>query len=139
MPSLWQNCYYLKMEKEKDSIILSPQHGLNPSILHCFICDKELGIVLLGKLKEDAEAPKDMYDGSLCEDCQKILDSGYSFVLEVRDGESGNNPYRTGRYVAVKKEALKIDSPCFYMVHSEFEELFGEFIKEQKEETKDAD
>lgn len=26
-------------------------------------------------------------------------------IIEVRDGESGNNPYRTGRIIGITKEA----------------------------------
>lgn len=41
----------------KDSIKLSPKHGVNPSILHCICCGKDYGIAMLGKLKGDKEAP----------------------------------------------------------------------------------
>lgn len=51
----------------KDSIKLSPKHGVNPSILHCICCGKDYGIAMLGKLKGDKEAPKDLYQG-LCKD-----------------------------------------------------------------------
>lgn len=78
----------------KDSITLSPKHGLNPSILQCPICHKDMGIALCGKLKDDAEAPKYM-DGGLCEDCRKK----YITILEA-DEEL------TGRYCFVKREAV---------------------------------
>lgn len=35
------------------NIILSEKYEVNPSIIVCPICDKELGIALLGKLKGD--------------------------------------------------------------------------------------
>ena len=57
----------------EDSIILSPKHGVNPSVLHCECCGKEYGVVMLGKLKGDKETPRDMYHG-LCSDCKGVVD-----------------------------------------------------------------
>lgn len=120
------------MAKRKDYITLSKKHGVNPSITHCFICGKETGIALLGKLKGDAEAPRDIYDG-LCDECQKVVDDGNKFVIEIKDGETDTkNPYRTGRYVAVKGEALpQYNSSIIYCEHTTFEKMFGEFINKE--------
>lgn len=117
------------MTRKTKSIKLSPKHGVNPSVLHCFICGKEIGVALLGKLKGDAEAPKDISNpNELCDDCKKALETG-KFVLEVKDN-SEDNPERTGRYVCIKKDALPgITSPICYMEHKVFDKLFGEFIK----------
>lgn len=118
------------MARKTKSIKLSPKHGVNPSILHCFICGKETGLALLGKLKGDAEAPKDISNpNELCDDCKKALETG-KFVLEVKDNTNEDNPERTGRYVCIKKDALpEITSPICYMEHKVFDKLFGEFIK----------
>ena len=119
-----------------DSILLSPKHGVNPSITHCEICGKEIGIALLGKLKYDAEAPKDVALG-LCDDCQKVMDAEGVIVIEVRDGETGNNPYRTGRLVGMSKdwkEKVKIEHPVCYMEQSMFSELFNDFLNSNKDE-----
>ena len=60
------------------------------------------------------------------------------FFIEVRDGEeklNPKNPYRTGRLVALKKEAVErifsVDSvkSINYMEHSVFEGVFGDCIK----------
>lgn len=116
--------------KTKDSIKLSPKHGVNPSVLHCFICGKEIGLALLGKLKNDAEAPHDISNPSeLCDDCKKALEEG-KFILEVENNSEKNNPKRTGRYVCIKKDAFPdIKSPICYMEHTVFSKLFNEFIK----------
>ena len=123
----------------KDSIELSPKHGINPSLLKCFICGKDIGIALLGKLKNDAEAPKEMINGELCEECQKILDAGNKFILEVKDGSSHDNPCRTGRLIAVSgdyadrvKDLFELDK-INYMEQTGFEQLYGKFfIRESK-------
>ena len=120
------------MSRSKDSILLSPKHGVNPSITHCECCGKEIGIAMFGKLKEDKEAPKDVFMG-LCDDCQKVIDQKGLMIIEVRDGESGNNPYRTGRLVGITKEAKNrifkdINSPICYMEQSMFSKMFNNYI-----------
>lgn len=109
------------------SIKVSPKHGVNPSILHCVCCGKEYGIAMLGKLKKDAEAPKDMYHG-LCDRCQGVIDQGGCMFIEVKDGEKGDSPYRTGRIIGVSKdfkERNNIEHPIAYMEHTMFQKLFG--------------
>ena len=123
------------MTKAEDSILLSPKHGVNPSITHCECCGKEIGIALLGKLKGDAEAPRDIAMG-LCDDCQKVIDQDGLMIIEVRDGESGKNPYRTGRLVGITKEAKErmfndINSPICYMEQTMFSQIFGEALNKQ--------
>lgn len=111
----------------KDSITLSPKHGVNPSLLHCICCGKEYGVAMLGKLKGDAEAPRDIHSG-LCPDCEAIVKQGGAFIIEVKDGETEDNPYRTGRLVGVSKdykEKVHLSSPLNYMPHSIFEKIFG--------------
>ena len=117
---------------KKNSITLSPKHGVNPSITHCECCGKELGLALLGKLKGDEEAPKDIYMG-LCGECQKVVDEDGLMIIEVRDGEKSPNPYRTGRLVGITKEAKErmfkdTTSNICYMEESMFNPLFGEFV-----------
>jgi hypothetical protein len=88
---------------------------------------------MFGRLKGDAEAPRDVAMG-LCDDCQKVIDQQGLMIIEVRDGESGTNPYRTGRLVGITKEAKErmfkdIDSPICYMEQSMFGPMFGEYCK----------
>ena len=118
------------MSRER-SILLSPKHGVNPSILHCECCGKEYGIGLASRLKGDAEAPKDVMYG-FCDDCQKVIDQGGVLIVEVADGEgekNPKNPYRTGRIVGCSKqykERNKITTPMIYMEQSMFQAIFGE-------------
>ena len=116
------------------SIKLSPKHGVNPSITHCEGCGKEIGIAMFGRLKGDAEAPRDVAMG-LCDDCQKVIDQGGVMIVEVADGEgkkNPKNPYRTGRIVGCSKqykERNNISTPMIYMEYSMFNEIFGEHCK----------
>lgn len=119
------------MNKEKGSITLSHKYGVNPSIAHCECCGKETGLALFGRLKGDAKAPRDVAMG-LCNDCQNVIDSEGLMIIEVRDGESGKNPYRTGRLVGISKDAKErmfknINSPICYMEQSMFTPMFGQY------------
>lgn len=91
---------------------ISKKYGVNPSVETCTICGKDMGVVLFGASYKDAngktaEAPRQVCTGSICEDCKRVIDNGGIFFIEVRDGESGNNPCRTGRVIAVKEDAVK--------------------------------
>ena len=99
-------------------IILSKKHGVNASILYCPVCGKDYGIALLGKLKNDAEAPKRVY-GDLCEDCAKFAKE-YVFVLEAKELKP---LVTTGRYLRVKKEAVNTESTINFTIEEEFEKL----------------
>jgi predicted hydrocarbon binding protein len=124
------------MTKQNDEIILSPKHGVNPTILHCVCCGKDYGLGILGKLKNDEKAPKDSYYG-LCDNCQKVVDDGGVLIIEITDGSAkSENPYRTGRILGCSKafkERNNIEAPLCYMAASLFSELFDEHLKQQKE------
>ena len=119
------------MAKRK-SITLSPKYGVNPSVLHWFICGKETGVALLGKLKGDAEAPHNISDpNEICDDCRKQIVAGNKFFLEVKDNTDHNDPERTGRMVCVRGDALpKVKSPINYVEYKAFEQMFSNFLND---------
>lgn len=107
----------------------SPKHGANPSMVKCFICGKHYSIALFGRLKGDAEAPREIVDG-LCPDCQKVIDDGGVFIIEVEKQEE--NPYRTGRLIAIKKEAVAVpNNGILFCPKEDFEKMFGEQFKDK--------
>lgn len=95
----------------KDAITLSPKHALNPSMLICFLCQKDMGVALCGRLPGDKEAPREMcLPGSdPCDACQELMKAGVIMISvdEERSKDSPQNPYRTGGWVAVRDEAVK--------------------------------
>lgn len=118
-------------------ITLSKEFGVNPSVTRCICCGKEYGIAMFGtgikdkKTSKTVEAPPYVFQG-LCDDCQKVVDQGGVMVIEVKDGETGKNPYRTGRLVGCSKQfkdGNHIESPIIYMEQTMFSNLFNDFIK----------
>lgn len=89
-------------------IILSEKYGVNPAIPICFICGKEKNeIILPGRLRGDREAPKHaVWDKNPCDECLGYMKQGI-ILISVKDGEKGDNPYRTGGWVVIKEEAAK--------------------------------
>lgn len=86
----------------KNGITLSPKHGVNPMLTTCFFCGEASGVALLGRLKGDEEAPRQAcIDKEPCQKCKDMMKQGV-ILISVRDGESGENPFRTGGWVVVK-------------------------------------
>lgn len=91
---------------------ISKKYGINPSVETCTICGKDMDVVLFGTSYKDSngktsKAPYEVCIGGICKDCKRVIDNGGIFFIEVRDGERGGNPYRTGRIIAVKEDAVK--------------------------------
>ena len=116
-------------------IKVSEKYGVNPSVDTCFICGKETDVVLFGTSYKDkngktAEAPRKVCTGQLCDNCQKVIDEGGIFFIAVKDGESGNNPYRTGQIGALKEEAVQRIFPDFpykkinYIEENAYKQIF---------------
>lgn len=91
----------------KDSIRLSRKHGVNPSVMQCFFCGESCGVVLFGVLPGDQEAPRQaVLDREPCSKCQGYMAQGVMLV-QVRDNETGDNPYRTGHLAVVTEDAIR--------------------------------
>lgn len=93
------------------SLRLSPKHDLNPCIPICFFCQEDKNeILLLGKCKGDAEAPRHaVFDKEPCDKCQEYMKQGI-ILISVADNQTGealDNPYRTGGWCVVKQEFIE--------------------------------
>lgn len=107
-------------------IKISEKHGVNPSLVTCFYCGEETGeIALLGKLPKDAEAPKHICTSVA--PCEKCAEKYKDYVLMVEaDLDSKGKPNPTGRWFAIKKEAIIEEyrnTPVAYMRSDEFQEM----------------
>ena len=99
-------------------IKLSDKHGVNPSMSICIFCGEPKGVALLGKLKGDVEAPREVVtDYEPCDKCKEKFNSGVP-IIEVTTvpqsknqppltkDENGNPVYPTGSYLVVNQNAL---------------------------------
>ena len=142
----------------KDSIRLSEKHGLNPTIPICFFCGEEKPeVAILGKLKNDEEAPRNaVINYEPCDNCKALMEQGITLIeateqpIEkgippisnnaVVNGVSKVSVYPTGRWVVLKEEAFKqiflVDIPKdeFCFVDSEMMDALLNSDKEQGEE-----
>lgn len=87
------------------------ENKLEVALVKCYFCGKEKGKVMNTKLtKKSAEAIRKMnghaIDYEPCEECKKLMEQGIMFC-SVKDGESGNNPYRTGNICVIKENAVE--------------------------------
>lgn len=95
-----------------NSIRLSEKHGVNPTMGVCFWCGQSTNeIAMLGRLKGDVEAPRQMVLSlTPCDECEAKFSQG-SLVIEVEpsNGEvfeivKGTSP--TGRHVVLKEGVI---------------------------------
>lgn len=87
------------------SIRLHPEFGVNPMLYCCSVCGNDIGVALLG-YNGGKEAPrKAVLPGEICDPCIGYMKVAVA-IIECRDGESGKNPYRTGRLFYMKDEAF---------------------------------
>ena len=99
----------------KKGIILSDKHGVNPSINVCFFCGEDKEIVMFGRLKGDAKAPKRIIQNyAPCDKCAEIMKKGRT-VIEITRNSTGMLPiitepqeaWPTGRWCVVPTEDAK--------------------------------
>jgi len=112
-------------------IPLHSAHGLNPALFNCYLCGEEMGILIPGartqKFKEAGLCDPDgkmhrsigCIDRNPCDKCKEYMKMGI-IVISVKDGESGDNPYRTGGWCVVKdrvfKEIMDAEDPVFISI-----------------------
>ena len=107
------------------SLRLSKEHGLNPSLLVCPICGKDVGIALLGA-NGDKKAPYQITSIELCNDCKQKVKEGNTFILSAKQTSEGIKP--TGAYILVPNECLNVPiSPkgIYFMEEFEFNKLIN--------------
>lgn len=102
-------------------ILLSPNHGLNPTLDMCFWCGQPKGIALCGRLPGDKEAPMNLVTSlEPCDKCAERFKEGV-LLIEVSDDSErfhGNEAFAfkdsegkmhwpTGRYAVMAPGSIK--------------------------------
>ena len=88
---------------------LSQKHGLNPTIPKCFWCGQDKNeVALLGRLPDDAEAPRNVVlDYEPCDVCKSARAKGITLIEVTESGPSATcRP--TGNWCVIKEEGLRI-------------------------------
>lgn len=112
----------------EEKITLSEKHGVNPTMDLCMICGEVHQIILLGKLPNDEEAPKQVCTGQICNKCIKQLEEGKErLYIEYNEDKP------TGRYIKVPDDYLDSDylttledKRVIYITPKIFEKAFNE-------------
>jgi len=89
-------------------------------------------VALLGRLKNDAEAPRQMIGPTPCDSCQSAMDSGITLI--EADPETGE---RTGRWVVISEEAAVrigagVEQLIWFIEPEDFESLISNSEGEQE-------
>ena len=71
----------------------------------CFLCGETKHLLMDKRLKKSLPQSA-CYDKEPCDKCKEIMKQGV-FLIGVRKGEQGDNPFRTGQIIALKDEAIK--------------------------------
>lgn len=71
----------------------------------CFLCNEPKEILLDRRLKNSLPRQA-VYNHEPCDKCKGFMKQGI-ILISVRDGESGDNPYRTGNWAVIKEEAVQ--------------------------------
>ena len=110
----------------RNDISVSKKHGLNPSMPVCFLCGETKNeIVLFGKLKDDAEAPKYcVVDYEPCDKCKEKYKNDAVFIEAAHSKQENGLPpatvtidgkesaiYPTGKCYAVPAEIFVNQKP----------------------------
>lgn len=98
------------------SIRLSEKHGVNPTLCKCFYCGESKGVALLGKLPDDAEAPREcVMDYEPCDECKEKFSKGVLCIETTTETPKDNRPcisktptelYPTGKYLVLTSEGI---------------------------------
>lgn len=90
-------------------IPISERHGVNPSVMLCFYCNKPYGVALLGRLPKDAEAPREgVFETAPCNECAAFMRQGV-ILISVSESKTTNvnNPWRSGGWCVVRDSAIE--------------------------------
>ena len=84
---------------------------LGVALTRCYFCGKDKNIIMNTRLTKEAAQKIEECNGKVidmepCDKCKELMKQGIMFA-SVRDGESGNNPYRTGKLAVIKEESVE--------------------------------
>lgn len=89
-------------------LIISNKHGINPSLEVCYVCGKDVGVILFGALKGDVEAPRRAcLNKEPCAECKNWMGQGVICIsVDPVKSTDKEDPWRSGGWVVLKDEAV---------------------------------
>lgn len=121
---------------DKDTISIHPEHGVNPTILLCPVCNKETNELALLGYNKNKKADKYSIGYNLCDECEKFTEDYITFIV-VKDERTKE---RTGEIVRIRKKAVSdmfpntdINEPicCINMdLYNKIKKLYNKLEKE---------
>lgn len=91
----------------KGDIKISPKHGLNPSLDLCLFCGESKGVAILGRLKDDAEAPRQaIFDHDPCNKCRELMET-MILLVKVDHRSDPRNPTFMGHTAGVTEDFVR--------------------------------
>lgn len=126
----------------------------NIALTKCFVCGKDDVILIATKYKKNGEPVQDMeqFNGKAiskepCNECKRLLEQGIIFISISDDNQDIDNPFRTGGWAVVKREAVETILPgtdlnkhkIFFLVDSAWIDLGLPLSDYQKELIKTKD
>ncbi len=76
------------------------------ALTNCFFCGEPDRIILHKRLRDVSQFHGKVIDHEPCAKCAGYMQTGV-ILISVKDGEQGDNPYRTGGFWVVKDEAIR--------------------------------
>ena len=81
------------------------------AIYNCYFCNGPAGVAIDRRLKKSLPLNIGVIDKKPCATCAGYMKKGV-ILISVKDGESGENPYRTGGWVGVTTDFIeRVTSP----------------------------
>lgn len=111
---------------------VSKEHGLNPTVEVCWLCNKETGNLLLLGHNGGKEADRHTATGNVCDECNEKFKE-LVVALEVYEYDK---PDRTGRFMWLPREMFNVDltgNNYIYMPKEDFQQLLNRFEEAGKE------
>jgi len=85
-------------------------------LTQCPLCGTDSGVAIHNQVKKVFNYSDRI--SAYCNQCEELLNRGAVLFIEIRDGESKDNPYRTGNIIWLSKEFKErnnIDSQVNYI------------------------
>lgn len=99
-----------KLRSIMKNIRISERHGVNPSVGICFFCGEGKEVILFGRMREDAEAPREVcLDKEPCQKCADFMKQGIILIGcdEAKSAADPHNPYRDGNWAVVTEDYVR--------------------------------